>query len=72
MTGKLGVPLPERWDEIPGAKGCATIYEANSFIINYRGISLHKKSDLSSVRQNILSFQVCFNSHHTLNYTSSN
>jgi peroxiredoxin len=22
MTGKPGVPLPEGWDEIPGAKGC--------------------------------------------------
>ena len=43
MTGKLGVPLPERWNEIPGTKGCATIYEANPFIINYRGMSLHKK-----------------------------
>ena len=22
MTGKPGVPLPEGWDEIPGARGC--------------------------------------------------
>lgn len=22
MTGRPGVPLPERWDEIPGARGC--------------------------------------------------
>ena len=23
MTGKPGIPLPEGWDEIPGARGCA-------------------------------------------------
>jgi peroxiredoxin len=22
MTGQLGTPLPDRWDEIPGARGC--------------------------------------------------
>ena len=26
MTGKPGVPLPEGWDEIPGARGCIPSY----------------------------------------------
>lgn len=31
MTGKPGVPLPEGWDEIPGARGC-TLRVAHSEI----------------------------------------
>jgi peroxiredoxin len=34
MTGKPGIPLPDGWDEIPGARGCT--HQSCAFRDHYR------------------------------------
>jgi len=36
LTGQIGIPLPEGWDEIPGARGCTS--QACDFSYHYQAL----------------------------------
>ena len=55
MTGRPGVPLPEGWDEIPGARGCTP--QSCAFRDEYSGLLQHGVSAVFGISTQSTDYQ---------------